>query len=228
MMQLWGDQKDENETLTQRVIELTEANQQISAEREQPVFHLGKRPEGPEEIEAEVRLREIERRWEVELADRKHRADLSFDQYGLIRRAEGVRGWALVAVVFAIIASPWVAMITGVAAKDFSLYVTPVTGIAGAIIGYWFGQGQQNDIRPPTTANSPPPDTPFRTAVVKNAGGLRAPELKQPDNVPPRVRGEERCRFPWHTAEPQPCPGSARKAKTVRREIRRTVMKCRG
>ncbi|XXZ50333.1 hypothetical protein AAGT00_19250 [Streptomyces cavourensis] len=91
----------------------------------------------------------------MELEDRKHRADLAFQQSGLVRRAEGVRGWALVAVVFSIIASPWVAMIAGIAAKDFSLYVTPVTGIAGAIIGYWFGQGQQNELRPPTIANSP-------------------------------------------------------------------------
>jgi hypothetical protein len=119
------------------------------------LFHLGRRPETPEEIDAELRFREIDRRWEVELADRKHRADLAFEQSGLIRRAEGVRGWALVAVVFAIIASPWVAMIAGVAAKEFSLYVTPVTGIAGAIIGYWFGQGQQNPLQPPTIANSP-------------------------------------------------------------------------
>ncbi|WP_432252631.1 hypothetical protein [Streptomyces sp. HNM1019] len=154
-MRLWGDQHRELDSLTQQVTDLTEKNQQLAVEQKQPPFHLGKRPETPEEIDAEVRLREIERRWEVELADRKHRADLAFDQSGLVRRAENVRGWALVAVVFAIIASPWVAMIAGVAAKDFSLYVTPVTGIAGAIIGYWFGQGQQNELRPPTIANSP-------------------------------------------------------------------------
>ncbi|WP_148666275.1 hypothetical protein [Streptomyces malaysiensis] len=152
---LWLDKSDEIERLTERVTALTEEKQQLAAEHAQPVFHLGKRPETSEEIDAEVRLREIERRWEVELADRKHRADLAFEQSGLIRRAEGVRGWALVAVVFAIVASPWVAMIAGVAAKDFSLYVAPVTGIAGAIIGYWFGQGQQNELCPPTIANSP-------------------------------------------------------------------------
>ncbi|MFF7369447.1 hypothetical protein [Streptomyces tricolor] len=152
---LWVDQHQKIESLEQRVTALTQENQRLAVEKNQPAFHLGKRPETPEEIDAEVRLREIERRWEVELADRRHRADLAFEQSGLIRRAEGVRGWALVAVVFAIIASPWVAMIAGVAAKDFSLYVTPVTGIAGAIIGYWFGQGQQNELRPPTIANSP-------------------------------------------------------------------------
>ncbi|EDY56879.2 MULTISPECIES: hypothetical protein [Streptomyces] len=154
-LRLYIKQDDEIERLSQRVTALTEQNQQLVAGSVGPAFHLGKRPDTPEEIEAEVRLRELERRWEVELADRKHRADLAFDQSGLIRRAENVRGWALVAVVFAIIASPWVAMIAGVAAKDFSLYVTPVTGIAGAIIGYWFGQGQQNPLQPPTIANSP-------------------------------------------------------------------------
>ncbi|WP_148086868.1 hypothetical protein [Streptomyces sp. PanSC19] len=152
---LWGKERDKADQLAQQVATLAEEMQLLAAEREQPAFHLGKRPETPKEIDAEVRLRETERRWEVELADRKHRADLAYEQSGLIRRAESVRGWALVAVVFAIIASPWVAMIAGVAAKDFSLYITPVTGIAGAIIGYWFGQGQQNPLQPPTIANSP-------------------------------------------------------------------------
>ncbi|MEB3966810.1 hypothetical protein OKJ48_42250 [Streptomyces kunmingensis] len=141
--------------LQNRLDALAEQNAKLAAARNQPAFHLGKRPETPEEIDAEVRLRETERRWEVELADRRHRADLAYEQSGLVRRAEDVRGWALVAVVFAIIASPWIAMIAGVAAKDFSLYVAPVTGIAGAIIGYWFGQGQRNDLQPPTIANSP-------------------------------------------------------------------------
>ncbi|MEV6531614.1 hypothetical protein AB0M86_18815 [Streptomyces sp. NPDC051639] len=154
-IRLYGSKSDEIDRLTEQVVELTEKNQQLASTRRQQTFALGRRPETPEEIDAEVRLRETERRWEVELADRKHRADLSFEQSGLVRRAENVRGWALVAVVFAIIASPWVAMITGVAAKDFSLYVAPVTGIAGAIIGYWFGQGQQNELLPPTIANSP-------------------------------------------------------------------------
>jgi hypothetical protein len=166
---LHGQKDDEIEQLTQNLTALTEQNEQLRAEGAGPTFHLGKRPETPEEIDAEVRLRELERRWEVELADRKHRADLNFEQSGLIRRAEGVRGWALVAVVFAIIASPWVAMISGVAAKDFSLYVTPVTGIAGAIIGYWFGQGQQNPLQPPTIANyqTPvPPSDPQQRGVA--------------------------------------------------------------
>ncbi|MBD0709335.1 hypothetical protein BU197_13390 [Streptomyces sp. CBMA291] len=154
-MRMWSTQRAEVESLSQQVSDLTEEKRRLAAEYSQPAFHLGKRPETPEEFDAEVRLREIERRWEVELADRKHRADLAFEQSGLVRRAEGVRGWALVAVVFAIIASPWVAMIAGIAAQDFSLYVTPVTGIAGAIIGYWFGQGQQHELRPPTIANSP-------------------------------------------------------------------------
>lgn len=156
-LQLYGDKSDEIHDLTRQLTSLLEEKQRLIVEKSQPSFHLGKRPETPEEFDAEIRFREIDRHWEVELADRKHRADLSFEQSGLIRRAESVRGWALVAVVFSIIASPWVAMLAGVAAKDFSLYVTPVTGIAGAIIGYWFGQGQQNDLRPPTIANSPMP-----------------------------------------------------------------------
>lgn len=154
-LRVYSLQKGEIEQLSQAVTTLTEQNQRLRAEGSENKFHLGKRPETPDEIEAEARFRELERRWEVELADRKHRADLAFEQSGLIRRAEGIRGWALVAVVFAIIASPWVAMVAGVAAKDFALYVTPVTGIAGAIIGYWFGQGQQNPLQPPTIADSP-------------------------------------------------------------------------
>ncbi|MFI9218904.1 hypothetical protein [Streptomyces werraensis] len=153
-LQLFAHKDEQVEDLSRQVANLLEEKQRLAAENSQSSFHLGKRPETPEEFDAEVRLREIDRHWEVELADRKHRADLSFQHSGLITRAENVRGWALVAVVFAIIASPWVAMLAGVAAKDFSLYVTPVTGIAGAIIGYWFGQGQQIDLRPPTIADS--------------------------------------------------------------------------
>ncbi|MEW2315209.1 hypothetical protein [Streptomyces bauhiniae] len=153
-LHIWRSKEEEVENLTQQLVSLQEENQQIVSAQGQSVFHIGKRPETPKEIEAEVRLRETERRWEVELEDRKHRADLAYQHSGLIRRAESVRGWALVAVVFSIIASPWVAMISGITAKDFSLYITPVTGIAGAIIGYWFGQGQQNTLQPPTIADS--------------------------------------------------------------------------
>ncbi|MFR9673160.1 hypothetical protein [Streptomyces sp. TR02-1] len=115
-------------------------------------FQLGKRPETPEEVEAEKQLRDTERRWEVELEDRKHRADLESDdrkhradlasnQAMLLRRAEGIRGWALVAVVITIVISPWGAIFAGVPPEEFGLYMIPVTGIAGTIIGYWFGQG---------------------------------------------------------------------------------------
>ncbi|MER7181710.1 hypothetical protein ABT404_19880 [Streptomyces hyaluromycini] len=104
-------------------------------------FQLGRRPESPEDVEAESKLRDTERRWEVELQDRNHRADLAFRRDTLLRRAESIRGWALVAVVVAVVISPWVAMAANVAAEDFSMYMVPVTGIAGTIIGYWFGQG---------------------------------------------------------------------------------------
>lgn len=115
-------------------------------------FQLGKRPETSEEVEAEVQLRDTDRRWEVELEDRKHRADLesrdrkhrddlAANQATLLRRAESIRGWALVAVVVTIVISPWTAIFAGVAPEDFGLYMIPVTGIAGTIIGYWFGQG---------------------------------------------------------------------------------------
>ncbi|MEU9397871.1 hypothetical protein AB0D86_48880 [Streptomyces sp. NPDC048324] len=153
-LRIWGEKNEQVEALTRQVVALEEEKQQLTAGQGQPTFHLGKRPETAKEIEAEVRLRETERRWEVELEDRRHRAELAYHHSGLIQRAESVRGWALVAVVFSIIASPWVAMISGIAAKDFSLYITPVTGIAGAIIGYWFGQGQQTDLRPPTITDS--------------------------------------------------------------------------
>lgn len=155
MTRLWSDQRGENDKLKQQVADLAEEKQRLAADLKAPAFHLGKRPETPEEINTEVRLREIERRWEVELEDRKHRAELAFHQSGLVRRAEGVRGWALIAVVFAIIASPWVAIVAGVSAQDFNLYVSPVTGIAGAIIGYWFSQGQQKEIPPPVNVSYP-------------------------------------------------------------------------
>ncbi|WP_031067514.1 hypothetical protein [Streptomyces sp. NRRL WC-3742] len=104
---------------------------------------------------ADLQSRETERRWEVELEDRKHRADLVHQHVSVTRRAEGIRGWALVAVVVAIVVSPWVAMIANVPANNFSMYMVPVTGIAGTIIGYWFGQGDR--LRPATLEALPQP-----------------------------------------------------------------------
>ncbi|MFJ1758601.1 hypothetical protein [Kitasatospora sp. NPDC088134] len=140
-------------------------------------FLLGRIPETQEEVAAETKLRETERRWEVELEDRKHRADLQsreterrweveledrkyranlvHQHVAVTRRAEGIRGWALVAVVVAIAVSPWVAMIANVPANNFSMYMVPVTGIAGTIIGYWFGQGDR--LRPATLEALPQP-----------------------------------------------------------------------
>jgi hypothetical protein len=70
-------------------------------------------------------------------AEARRRAEAK--RLNLVARAEFVRAIALVVVVVAIVATPIYAMAAKVVPEDFSTYIAPVTGIAGAVIGYWFG-----------------------------------------------------------------------------------------
>ena len=46
----------------------------------------------------------------------------------------------LILVVVAIVAYPFYGMVTHMGAQNLVQYLTPVSGLAGAIIGYWFGR----------------------------------------------------------------------------------------
>lgn len=55
-------------------------------------------------------------------------------------RADNVRSTVLFAVILVIVASPIIGMLMGIDPQAFSAYMAPVTGLAGTIVGYWFGQ----------------------------------------------------------------------------------------
>ena len=52
------------------------------------------------------------------------------------------RGFVIILVVVTLIAAPLVAMLVHASPTDFSALMAPVTGIAGTVIGYWFGSSE--------------------------------------------------------------------------------------
>ncbi len=59
------------------------------------------------------------------------------------------RSITLYLVVLAVVAMPAIAMIIKLNPQTFGSYIAPVTGIAGTVVGYWFGalqrSGRHND-----------------------------------------------------------------------------------
>jgi hypothetical protein len=59
------------------------------------------------------------------------------------------RSITLYLVVLAVVAMPAIAMIINLSPQAFGSYIAPVTGIAGTVVGYWFGtlnrQGRSRD-----------------------------------------------------------------------------------
>jgi hypothetical protein len=55
-------------------------------------------------------------------------------------RSEALRGIILFLVVLTTVVAAFWAMINETDTKDFAEYMAPVTGLAGTIVGYWFGQ----------------------------------------------------------------------------------------
>lgn len=53
------------------------------------------------------------------------------------------RGVTLVLVVIALILYPMYALIFDISGADLAEKIAPITGIAGAIVGYWFGQASR-------------------------------------------------------------------------------------
>lgn len=63
--------------------------------------------------------------------------------------ATNSRSYVLYLVVLAVVLMPLIAMITKVNPQTFGAYIAPVTGIAGTVVGYWFGTvDRRGDRRP--------------------------------------------------------------------------------
>jgi hypothetical protein len=53
------------------------------------------------------------------------------------------RGSALMLVVIAVVVYPMYALIVHIPSSTLAQVIAPITGIAGAVIGYWFGQASR-------------------------------------------------------------------------------------
>ena len=77
---------------------------------------------------------EIERRLEQAFeAGKKRESDHN------TQSAWNARSIALYLVVLAVVLMPFVAIWIGLDPEAFGTYIAPVTGIAGTVVGYWFG-----------------------------------------------------------------------------------------
>jgi hypothetical protein len=134
----------------------------LSVERlgvmQEPTFLMGRPPETPDDWQREIqlrdfelRLRDIERKWQNDLDERNFRTQLEYKAAEQAARGDNVRSYVLLAVVAAVVGTPIIAMLAGLDAEAFGQFLAPVTGIAGTVIGYWFGQrgGQTTVLTPP-------------------------------------------------------------------------------
>lgn len=75
----------------------------------------------------------------ITAAEAEARYQAQMKRLSMVARADYARAVALITVVVAIVATPIYAMIVAVDSQSFAAYIAPVTGIAGAVVGYWFG-----------------------------------------------------------------------------------------
>jgi hypothetical protein len=109
------------------------------------------REQGKREAEANFALKkqELEQYATAARAEQAHRDEVNryeLERVNLEARLQysndRTRGIVLYLVVAALVLMPIFAMSNwGVSAEQFAQYIAPVTGIAGTILGYWFGQG---------------------------------------------------------------------------------------
>jgi hypothetical protein len=79
----------------------------------------------------------------ISSAEAEARYQAQMRRLSMLARADFFRAIALITVVVAIVATPIYAMAAKVSPQAFAAYIAPVTGIAGAVVGYWFGASGQ-------------------------------------------------------------------------------------
>jgi hypothetical protein len=118
-----------------------------------PYYPPGETPEKRAEtrFNAEQKVAQNQREFEALVAQRILDAytrgkDVAIDSE--VRNSYRWRGVVLVLIVAAIVAMPIIAILSGLEATEFGTYMAPVTGIAGTIVGYWFGQAGREQSKP--------------------------------------------------------------------------------
>jgi hypothetical protein len=94
------------------------------------------------EADSKLRQEEATTRFQRELDERLAEAYEAGAQRAVsaeARRAVAVRGYVLLGVVAAVVSMPLIGMLLKLDPDTFGAFIAPVTGIAGTIVGYWFG-----------------------------------------------------------------------------------------
>jgi hypothetical protein len=94
------------------------------------------------EAEAAARRASAEQAFRAELVGRLRDAFTAGAETAVsteARRAVAVRGYVLLGVVAAVVSMPLIGMLFKLDPQAFGAYIAPITGIAGTIVGYWFG-----------------------------------------------------------------------------------------
>jgi hypothetical protein len=94
------------------------------------------------EKEEELRRMEAAAAFKAALDDRLTKAFTEGAANAVSReahRAISVRSYVLLGVVAAVVSMPLIGMLLHLDPQAFGAFIAPVTGIAGTIVGYWFG-----------------------------------------------------------------------------------------
>jgi hypothetical protein len=131
------------------VQEVTHVQLRALAELAAPVILRAGYPPGMDkeelkrhQVEEDERRAQAEEAFRTELAERLSAAYTAGAESAVsaeARRAITVRGYVLLGVVAAVVAMPLLAMIFKMDPQAFGSYIAPITGIAGTVVGYWFG-----------------------------------------------------------------------------------------
>jgi hypothetical protein len=113
---------------------------QLNRAGAEDTWATGQRPENDREWQLEYSFRQLENRRKSDAQERELRYNVTLNATRQSARGESIRGWVLLAIVFAIILMPIIGMAVGIQAQTFSQFIAPVTGIGGTVLGYWFGQ----------------------------------------------------------------------------------------
>jgi hypothetical protein len=148
----------------------------------QQQWRIGQAPTSDAEWDREFRLREMERRWEAEQEDRKSRAEDAARAAEVTASGDNVRSYVLLFVIAGIVGTPVYAMVAEVDPQSFGQYIAPVTGIAGTVIGYWFGQrGGTGALAAPEKPPLPPEPTPAPKSTIGMPPASPSPAPAKPE-----------------------------------------------
>ena len=101
------------------------------------------REDAAAEIELAAKRLGLTREEDALARERQERERIQAENDALQQRvsqAEMFRGIALLVLLVFLVLAPLFAFVKGIRPPDYAQYLAPITGIAGTVFGYWFGQ----------------------------------------------------------------------------------------